>query len=126
MTTKVVFLRVAGFRVIDEVIALMHPDNPVLECRELPAMIKSLAGELPARTKEPPWREVIGSSGGLYRVYVSETEPFIVYAVIKRDDVPGEMFVLHVGLRGSQRQALFYRALRAEIDRRLKFQGWLP
>lgn len=129
MMAKVTFLRVAGFRVIDEVLTLMDADtNPgsFEECRDLPEMIKDIAARLPATMKTEPWRHVTGSSGGLYPVYISETEPFIVYAAVKRNPQPDELLVMHVGLRNGRRSAVFFQDVRAEIDRRITRQGWLP
>lgn len=130
MTAAVTFLKVEGFRVIDEVVALMDPRNPVTASRDLPATITGLAGKLAETMKEPPWREVTGSSGAVYPVYISDTEPYVVYAAMNRAAKPNvyepHMFVMHVGLRNGLRSAMFFREVSREIDRRIALKGWLP
>jgi hypothetical protein len=125
MSEKVTFLKAESFRVIDEVIALMDPNNPVTACGDLPDMIIEMADNLEATLKTDPWRQVTGSSGGLYPIYVSDSEPYVVYAVAKRPN-GAHMYVMHVGLRNGLRTAMFFKALSAEIDQRLALKGWLP
>jgi hypothetical protein len=130
MYEQVVFLgNMAGVRVIDEVKALMSPvSNPsgYRDCWDLPSMIKTIASQMSATLRTPPWRTVTGSSGGLYPLYISADDPYVVYAAVTRQPPPNVMYVLHVGLRRYRRAAEFSVDVRAEIDRRLKVQGWLP
>lgn len=128
MAAKIILLKVGGFRVIDEVMALMDPDtNPASykQCGDLPEMLEGLATRLPQTLETEPWKHVTGSSGADYPIYISPGDPFVVYTGVRRHPEPDEMLVMHVGLRGGRSSFLFYRAVHAEIDRRLKLQGWL-
>jgi hypothetical protein len=124
MMAAIGFLKTGRVNAIEEVVALMTLDFEAYG--DLPQTIAHLAESLPATLASAPWRTVTGSSGGLYPLYVSETEPFVVYAAIRRNPEPDEVFVLHVGLRGNRRPAVFYQDLETEIDRRIALPGWLP
>jgi hypothetical protein len=125
---EISFLTVPGFRVRDEVLALMDPDNNpggYEQCREILTTLRQIRAEMPATLKTSPWRTATGSSGGLYPIYVSETDPYVVYAAIQREGAPHEMRVMQVGMRGTRRNAVFYREIGPEINRRIAMQGWL-
>jgi hypothetical protein len=125
---EISFLAVPGFRVRDEVLALMDPDNNpggFEQCREILTMLRELLAQMPSTLKTEPYRMATGSSGGLYPIYVSETDPYVVYAAMQRESAPNEMLVLRVGMRGTSRNAVFYRELGPEVEHRIAMQGWL-
>ena len=119
---------VGGVRVIEEVLALMNPDiNPgsYKECRELYPMIRALEKKLVATMRTDPWLEASGPSGGRYRIYISDEDPFVVYAAVRRQSTSYCMYVIYVGLRKSRNDALFYSEVSAEVIRRVRLQGWV-
>ncbi len=126
---EITFLTVPGFCVRDEVLALMDPDNNpngYEQCREILTMMRQIFAQMPTTLETEPFRTATGSSGGLYPVYVSDTDPYVVYAAIQRERAPHEMRVMQVGMRGARRNAVFYLEIGPEIDRRIAMQGWLP
>jgi hypothetical protein len=123
MSEKVTFLEAPGLRVIDEVLDLMDPNNPVTACGDLPETITRLADRMAATLKTKPWRPVKAESGAVYPAYIAGTDPYVVYAIGRRAGRP-HMYVMHVGLSNGLIPGIFFPVLEAEIDRRLAVKGW--
>jgi len=126
---EITFLATPNFRVRDEVLALMDPDNNPAgyeECRGILTLLRQLFADLPETLQTEPFHTATGSSGGLYPIFVSQTDPYVVYAAIQRQNAPPEMRVMQVGMRSTRRASEFYREIRPELNRRIAMQGWLP
>ena len=120
MTPRVLFLPGPDFDVLDEVLKLIDTKK---SCRDLSSYIGSIADKISNEITGQEFRRFRGPSGAIYPSYITDDEPYVVYAVINRLPEP-QIQVLKAGLRNGRSSPQFFPAIGAEVEHRVASQGW--